>query len=441
MDDAHPSPAASPRWKWRYLLVASGVAALVLVVAFVFVSRDEPPPDVRDLVRKPLELSDADNAYAILAAAAQSIDASPWASETDVYFDVARGKKWDADRAAVWLAANDHVWPAVVRAASIPSSQGPTIKSLTDPVDPSADALRQLTELARIRAQYLARTGRPQEAFEWLTTYLHAARRISDSNSLLLVWLTGMSAQVSASQTLDTIIAQSAPSPETGRTLIQALEDIRPSPGALAMAIGNEHVMMQLLIEQLRPGGAQPPMGNQGLDAMLSVGRVFPLVFKPHRTQRLHAEYFRKVIDLIDADWPTLRTASSSLTADLLGAGGPQWNPNNIAGRALLGDVTPNLQAAMVKRLRTQSAISATQALIALRLYEIEHGTLPEKLSDLVPQYLPKVPLDYFDRAPLRYSREFRAVWSVGKNNLTITTPDPKVDSSEVYLKVPAPER
>ena len=65
--------------------------------------------------------------------------------------------------------------------------------------------------------------------------------------------------------------------------------------------------------------------------------------------------------------------------------------------------------------------ISATQALIALRRYETERGTLPEKLSELVPIYLPKVPRDHYDGREIRYSREFRAIWSVGRNTLSIT--------------------
>jgi hypothetical protein len=41
---------------------------------------------------------------------------------------------------------------------------------------------------------------------------------------------------------------------------------------------------------------------------------------------------------------------------------------------------------------------------------------LPESLSELVPKYLPKVPIDPFDGKPLRYSKEKGIIYCVGKD-------------------------
>ena len=48
---------------------------------------------------------------------------------------------------------------------------------------------------------------------------------------------------------------------------------------------------------------------------------------------------------------------------------------------------------------------------------------LPASLAQLVPDYLPEVPLDYFDRAPIRYSRTNRAVWGIGPDNFSVNRP------------------
>jgi hypothetical protein len=100
--------------------------------------------------------------------------------------------------------------------------------------------------------------------------------------------------------------------------------------------------------------------------------------------------------------------------------------------------VTPRLHALLEKRLRAQSAISSTQAAVALRCYESEHGSLPESLSELVPRHLPRVPRDYFDGREIRYSREFRAVWSVGKNVLVVSKRDLLLDvnAGEIYVNL-----
>jgi len=60
---------------------------------------------------------------------------------------------------------------------------------------------------------------------------------------------------------------------------------------------------------------------------------------------------------------------------------------------------------------------------------------LPATLAELVPSYLPTVPRDYFDGQPIRYSREFRAVWSVGRDNFKVASATmEEVDSTEIYL-------
>jgi hypothetical protein len=56
------------------------------------------------------------------------------------------------------------------------------------------------------------------------------------------------------------------------------------------------------------------------------------------------------------------------------------------------------------------------QVAVALRLYRHEHGRYPETLEELVPKYLPSLPVDPFDGKPLRYKRLAKGfkVWSVG---------------------------
>src|SRR5262245_27471098 len=52
---------------------------------------------------------------------------------------------------------------------------------------------------------------------------------------------------------------------------------------------------------------------------------------------------------------------------------------------------------------RTATTVRLLQADLALRLYQTDHGALPERLGDLVPKYLPTVPLDPYSQQPLIY--------------------------------------
>lgn len=44
-------------------------------------------------------------------------------------------------------------------------------------------------------------------------------------------------------------------------------------------------------------------------------------------------------------------------------------------------------------------------SVLAVRLYKMEKGRYPQRLDELVPQYLDEVPLDPFDLKPLRYKK------------------------------------
>ncbi|GMU24447.1 MAG: hypothetical protein AMXMBFR13_45210 [Phycisphaerae bacterium] len=58
-------------------------------------------------------------------------------------------------------------------------------------------------------------------------------------------------------------------------------------------------------------------------------------------------------------------------------------------------------QMAYLARTRLEAAL----AMHALAAYQRDRGEYPETLGALVPSYLPALPIDYADRAPLRYRR------------------------------------
>jgi len=66
-------------------------------------------------------------------------------------------------------------------------------------------------------------------------------------------------------------------------------------------------------------------------------------------------------------------------------------------------------------RMRIRSARTA----VAIERYRLAHtNALPESLTDLVPAYLPEVPLDLFDGQPLRYRKlpNGYVVYSIGRD-------------------------
>jgi len=84
-----------------------------------------------------------------------------------------------------------------------------------------------------------------------------------------------------------------------------------------------------------------------------------------------------------------------------------------------LAEVAINTYDSLFDRVTDTHALQrVTMTALALRLYRKENGRYPENLQQLVPKYLPSVPIDPYDGKPLRYRKLQKGfkVWSVGGN-------------------------
>jgi len=82
----------------------------------------------------------------------------------------------------------------------------------------------------------------------------------------------------------------------------------------------------------------------------------------------------------------------------------------------IIHDAAPYAVAVIRSELTETARLATASCGLAVERYRLAHGALPEKLRDLVPRYIPDVPLDPFDGKPLRYRHLERgyAVYSVG---------------------------
>lgn len=86
---------------------------------------------------------------------------------------------------------------------------------------------------------------------------------------------------------------------------------------------------------------------------------------------------------------------------------------------ALAAIVSPNYARVEQHMLTAETCLRQARLAVALERYRREHGTFPDRLSQLAPKYLRSVLADPMDGEPMRYSKDsanrFR-LWSVGQN-------------------------
>jgi type II secretory pathway pseudopilin PulG len=85
-------------------------------------------------------------------------------------------------------------------------------------------------------------------------------------------------------------------------------------------------------------------------------------------------------------------------------------------GGLMTAILMPSLSAAMQKVAIAEARRGAARLGLALYRYRAQHGRFPEKLDDVVPEFIAAVPPDPFDGKPLRLRQTDRGatVYSIG---------------------------
>ena len=80
----------------------------------------------------------------------------------------------------------------------------------------------------------------------------------------------------------------------------------------------------------------------------------------------------------------------------------------------------PAANAAFQAGARIDARSLAADAAIAVELFRRKHGKLPETLEELVPDFLPQLPLDPFDGQPLRFlvRDDAYVIYSIGADRV-----------------------
>ena len=436
----HPDQSPPPPSTRRAWLIIVLPLLLLVVMGLVIWSSDEAPPDVSDLVFKPLDLPDDQNAYAVLSQVTTLPPLREWTDDEHKKFDaMCANEDWDDALAQAALADLSPAWPLLEKAAALPQGQAPWFTSFDDLI-PEIGPIRKRAQLLQLKALSEARAGNPDEALRTTTVALSIGRVIDESRGGLIHHLIGAMTKQIGLKTIQVIVTHHSPSPEALRRTLDAVSTSRSPAEALKLSLYSELRPFDSMLVHIRTNGLGVLSSGTPSAWLKPTGRI-PLLLKPNRTRRIYSEYLRNSAALIDQPYDDL--AKNSFLRDFIPSQTRarfRYSPDNFLGRMFLNIVTPATAGILKNRLRHQSLISATEALLAVHLYKHAHGEFPATLDALVTSLLPAVPRDYADGAPIRYSRDLGVIWSAGEKSLVITDPAQVIEAREtvLYLNPPA---
>ena len=165
-------------------------------------------------------------------------------------------------------------------------------------------------------------------------------------------------------------------------------------------------------------------------EVMSHMGEWFPrkgFAFSPARTRVECADVYLRAAALLERDfdkddWQELKDEFEDELHRRLWV---QWFVPNCGAWVVKMEKVGDLRQWAEQMSRFDWSIRMQEVIVAAELYRRRAGRYPGALEDLVPAFLPSVPVDPFDHgAPVKYDAQHGVIWTVG--------PDRKCDGELV---------
>ena len=287
-------------------------------------------------------------------------------------------------------------------AARYPVDCGLGITTLLEHVQPLRSGARLLVLEAHVRAH----RGDPQGAAESIHAIFMLARSL-EREPFLVSMLVRIACDGIAREQLQSFLESVDFSDEDLRKL---QEDLRAADyhENLRQAMLGERVTGMMAIEN-------PGSWEEGSDRGL-LGTAWRLTQSDGAA--FYLEHMSAMIAAAEMPWPEAIEEAARVDGQLeaLGRGSFLTKIRHMIPLLL----APALEAAFEAVARHVAMTGAADAAIACERYRRRYGKLPERLEQLVPEFLPEVPVDPYSGQPLQYvvRDDEYLVYSVGSNRI-----------------------
>jgi hypothetical protein len=267
---------------------------------------------------------------------------------------------------------------------------------------------RSVTSLLHYDVLRLAQEGDLRQAVRSCRAALNAAR--SQSEPFGIPQLVRIACIAIACNALERTLAQGEPDPDE-LALVQQLLTQEDSHRTLRELIRGERACADATLEGLANGTV--PL-SQVIAAGKESGSWWPTGPSRSSVRREHPFLLRTMTRFLETtDLPEHEqlAALEALSAEI---------DRDAKKNPVSAQLTPSLSTIARACFRKTAQVRAMLVAVALERHRQQSGKWADRLDDLVPAFLEKVPLDPYDGKPLRYARwaEGVVVYSVGEDRI-----------------------
>jgi hypothetical protein len=324
--------------------------------------------------------------------------------------DLSRDTNWDDSLAAEILETNRACLSSFEEAMKQPFLLVPELKSF-DEDQSYLGGWKQLALVKSIQINSLHHAKNDQEALKQAFEILDFGQRLENSGGPIIDYLVGAGIKKAGLASIRQFAADTTLSESNLVQAIRKLDAFGPNREGLTNALKTEYTVQCIYLDETARGNI-PGTTNSSLERVaISIG--YKPFFSPRRTKMELAEADRFLLDNLSKSYTEIHQAE--MVPDYPDTSTLQsFFSGNAMGNIFLEMLVPVLQVVPRTKCTENVAVTATQLVLALKIYDLQHGRLPDSLSELVPEFFPQVPLDDFDGKPFRYLPDKKIIYSVG---------------------------
>jgi hypothetical protein len=369
---------------WNMDLAARADLAIARQEAGAFLLSLTPPP-----------VAESENAARVYAEAVKNLGEpveSPWSEAAHRGPDARESVDWKSPYVIGLVKKHEDALALFRKGAAMPRCNFDRQRSLLDAVTdggPLRGFPRGAATLLAVDARVKAAEGNLPRAFEDVSATLGIVRHLSPELGLVWAW------EVTAWRTLEDVLRLAPPGKEPLPALAipelpPLVRKVREEQALLAMVMPAAASEPSLVLEDIRRRDG--PTAALLVEAAVVPSRVFLIPDDVTAVRKLFDDYQkspRSARDETPDDWADLRKSVET-------------DPTSVYGVIY---VKPKHELLLAEGAMLAALRQTARTGLAVAAYQRKHGKYPERLEQLVPEFLPATPTDPRDGQVLRMKR------------------------------------
>jgi len=336
---------------------------------------------------------------------------------------------------AQWIAENRKPLDLIVEASRRPRYYSPSPSLLGNKSEfltatslPGIQFIRETSRCLSARAMWHLGEGRADNAWNDVLASHRIARLAAQGHTLVDQLVAIAIHQMACDRTI-TLLHHVGLSPEQSKTIQRDIASLDDFSGMANSIDRMERAYFLDVVTRLSRGDNESMSSEVGLEDHMTlfnyvsvdwniVLRVGNKLYDRMAAAARLPNYAARQREFAKIDTEVAQLTSNFGPATFLAAVlSPSARGDAIAA-VMAGLFLPALNAAMAAEDRANTTLDLTRLTAALAVYRAEHGAYPNQLSDLVPDVLPKLPLDLYNAKPFIYKRtdDGYLLYSAGEN-------------------------